>query len=268
MKNACIRMSRFIHVLAFAAAATGLGGCAGTRAPGVEPGTFHFRTPDGFTIAAELHVPAGDVPAPLVILGHELESDRRAWDPLVPRLLAAGYAVVTVDHRGFGESTREVASVAKLTDEARAGLGLDLLGALTVVGGNTRVDTTHVAVLGSGISVPAAVQCAREREGVRAMILMVGLLDPDDEDFLFAHPDFPMLMVAAEGDTRGVELMRQYAVRFSGPNQSYVEMLPTSATDHADWRGSQGMSRDTGLADLILWFLGRHLPVPGSHGPG
>jgi pimeloyl-ACP methyl ester carboxylesterase len=245
--------------------ATGLAACAGPRAPQDGARVFRFRTPDGFTIAAELHVPEpGGPAAPLVVLGHELESSRRAWDPLVPRLVAAGYGVVIVDHRGFGESTKDVAGPAQLTDAARAGLGLDLLGALDAVGGDARVDTAHVAVLGTGISVPAAVRCARERPSVRAAILLVGMLDPDDEDFLLATPDFPVLMVAAAGDERGVGLMRQYARRFSGPNQIYVEMGPISAGDSADWRGSRGVATDTGLADLILWFLARQLPVPGA----
>lgn len=221
-----------------------------------------FRTSDGFTVAADLHVPPAAspaAPAPLVVLGHELDRSRRAWDPLVPALVEAGYAVVAVDHRGFGGSRREAGSAAELTDAAKAGFRFDLLGAVDAAGADARVDTSRVAAVGSGISASAAVACASARPSVRVVLLFVGLLDPEAHDYLLEHPDLPLLMVASSGDARGMALMRQYASRFSGPDQSYVEVMP-SGEEVADWRGSDGLASDSGLAELVRWFLERHLP--------
>ena len=75
-----------------------------------------FRTPDGFTIACSLYRPDGDGAAPLVVAGHQLGRDRHSWAPLVPRLTSLGFAVLTLDHRGFGESTAEAASPADLSE--------------------------------------------------------------------------------------------------------------------------------------------------------
>src|SRR4029077_15563974 len=116
-----------------------LASCAAPRS------TTSFRTSDGFTIFADVHVPAREGRAPLVVLSHQLERDRHSWDPLVPRLLAAGYAVVTVDQRGCGESVKEAAPPARLSMEAKQRMELDLLGAIRLAGRNRHIDATRVA---------------------------------------------------------------------------------------------------------------------------
>ena len=45
----------------------------------------------------------GDGPA--IVLVHGITEDRRAWDPLVDRFVAAGYRVTAVDLRGHGASS-------------------------------------------------------------------------------------------------------------------------------------------------------------------
>ena len=42
--------------------------------------------------------------APVIMLLHMLNSNRAAWDPLIPDLLAAGYALLNIDMRGHGDS--------------------------------------------------------------------------------------------------------------------------------------------------------------------
>ncbi len=44
---------------------------------------------------------------PPILLVHSAVVNRRAWDGVVPRLVDAGYRVITYDMRGFGESTSE-----------------------------------------------------------------------------------------------------------------------------------------------------------------
>lgn len=251
-----MRMDRYVVALGILGIGVATGGCGGgTR-------VLHVRTSDGFTIAAEVRLPPSQYrPAPLVVLGHQLGSDRHSWDSLVPRLLGAGYAVVTVDHRGFGESVRDAASPAALSRNARDHLELDLLAALRFAARREGVDATRVAVIGTGISATGAVRCAREESSVRALVVLVGPLEVDAEEFLLDTPELPVLLVAAAGDERGVALMRQYGARFTGPAQEYVELGPVSADDAAEWRGTDGLASDTGLADLLLWFLERNFPV-------
>jgi pimeloyl-ACP methyl ester carboxylesterase len=44
---------------------------------------------------------------PPILLVHSAIVNRRAWDPVVPLLVDAGYRVISYDMRGFGESTAE-----------------------------------------------------------------------------------------------------------------------------------------------------------------
>lgn len=65
-----------------------------------EAGSAPLALPDGTRIAWER---SGDGPA--VLLVHGIGSSRRTWDGIVPQLVSAGYGVVRLDLRGFGESS-------------------------------------------------------------------------------------------------------------------------------------------------------------------
>jgi pimeloyl-ACP methyl ester carboxylesterase len=255
MRHSRNRIRAWVGAAALVAPALGGVGCA-------SPAFHGFRTSDGFTIAADLHLPEGAGPAPLVVLGHQLDRDRHSWDPLVPRLTERGYAVLALDHRGFGESTKEAASPADLTPAQRDSLVLDFLGAIDAVRHDPRVDPSRVILMASGLSVGAAVQCAEQNTDVRALVLLPGLIDQDGRDWLLLHPDFPLLLISAQGETKGRNLVRQYTARFTGPAQESFEIEPTSS-DAATWEGTDGLTPDTGVIDLILWFLDRRCPATG-----
>jgi 3-oxoadipate enol-lactonase len=53
---------------------------------------------------------------PVVVLLHEGIGDRRMWDPQVGPLVAAGYAVVRPDFRGFGDSEFSPGPFSNLAD--------------------------------------------------------------------------------------------------------------------------------------------------------
>jgi len=61
----------------------------------------------------DIEVPGGSLPAedagegPPIVLLHAGVADLRAWDRVVPLLVAAGYRVIRYDARGFGASTTE-----------------------------------------------------------------------------------------------------------------------------------------------------------------
>ena len=241
---------------------------ANAPAPGGAPAMIapltQYRTSDGFTLAAELDVPApgasGADGAPLVVLGHQVGKTRRSWDPLVPRLVEAGYSVIRMDHRAFGESTFEVPSPAKLTNEHKWGLYLDFVDAIDAARHRPGVDVSRVAVIGTGLSVNAAVECWNERPEVQALVLMSGVIQKEQVLNLMSAPEMPLLLVAASGNATDRNVMRRYEGRFLGPGQQYIEFDPLHEDDPANWQGTDGLNDETGLPDLILWFLQEHLP--------
>ncbi|MBI5087629.1 MAG: hypothetical protein HZB15_01815, partial [Actinobacteria bacterium] len=70
-----------------------------------------IRTPDGWTLGADLHRPAGPPPPagwPAVVLMHSGRSDRTVFDRLARLLARAGVVALALDWRGRGTSTNLV----------------------------------------------------------------------------------------------------------------------------------------------------------------
>ena len=60
---------------------------------------------NGIILVADFYAaPAEISDAPVILLLHMLNSKRSAYDPLIPDLHAAGYALLNIDMRGHGES--------------------------------------------------------------------------------------------------------------------------------------------------------------------
>jgi pimeloyl-ACP methyl ester carboxylesterase len=199
--------------------------------------------------------------SPLVVLAHQLERDRRSWDTIVPLLLEEGYAVLALDLRSFGASTKEAASPAALSAVDRESLHLDLLAAIPAAGRCGGVDTSRVAIVAAGLSVNPAVRCALEQPSVRALALLSGSVRGQEEDFLVEHTDFPVLMVASALDSPGAYAMGFLGGRLTGDDQLYFELQPDDEEDAVAWRGTDGLREDVGLADLLVWFLRRTFPA-------
>lgn len=213
------------------------------------------RTPDGFGIAVDLVVPETKERAPLVVLCHQTGADRTSWDPLVPRLIEKGFAVLRLDHRGFGESRGEADSPLALSPEARDAFHEDILAAIRAASKRRGVDASRTAVAASGFSITYAVRAARLDPRIRGLVLLSGYILSEDEDFLIAHPDLPVLFSVATGDVQGAQTLRQHAARIRGPHQQLIEIGPYSEDDPNTWRGTEGLAEEVGLADLIAWKI-------------
>ncbi|RMH69881.1 MAG: alpha/beta fold hydrolase [Actinomyces sp.] len=69
-------------------------------------GRTEVVTDDGETLAVWIHGTPATSPA-TVVLAHMRGSDHTSWEPFAARLVDAGFAAVTFDFRGYGESTGE-----------------------------------------------------------------------------------------------------------------------------------------------------------------
>ncbi|WP_233600912.1 MULTISPECIES: alpha/beta fold hydrolase [Micromonospora] len=103
---------------------------------------------DGGTIAYEVH---GE--GPLVVLAHGMGENRASFRHLVPRLVAAGYRVASVDVRGHGDSS------AHWPTYAPAEVAGDLLAVVRALGGGP---ATLVGSSSSGAAVVFAAADAPE----------------------------------------------------------------------------------------------------------
>jgi alpha-beta hydrolase superfamily lysophospholipase len=79
------------------------------------PRVFDLKASDGTVLKATYFAAAK--PGPGVLLLHQGNRTRKAWDELAGQLAAAGINTLTLDMRGFGESGT---LYTKLTDAERA----------------------------------------------------------------------------------------------------------------------------------------------------
>ena len=156
------------------------------RPPQILP---EFGTPSP-TIAVMQHfidVPGGRIYAesegsgPAIVLVHAAIANLRAWDAMVPGLVAAGYRAVRYDCRGFGATTTEAVAFSNRADLIAV---LDALG----IG--------RAAVVGNSIGGWIAIDTAIEFPDRVAAVVGVGaglggfMVDATpEEDALFAQMD-------------------------------------------------------------------------------
>src|SRR6266480_5905175 len=85
------------------------------NASGNTPRIVDLKAPDGTILKATYFAAAK--PGPGVLLLHQSNRTRKAWDDLAGHLASAGINTLTLDMRGFGESG---GPYAKLTDTEKA----------------------------------------------------------------------------------------------------------------------------------------------------
>lgn len=96
---------------------------------------------------------------PPIALIHAGIVDSRAWEPLVPRLVAAGYRVIRYDARGFGRSE---------TDDVAFSNRADVIAVLDALG------IRRACLVGNSRGGQIAVDTAVESPGRVAAIVMLG----------------------------------------------------------------------------------------------
>ena len=111
-----------------------------------------YQAEDGVVIAASWALPPAQARPAVVILFHELDGSRDQWDEFIPVLVNEGYAVLTPDLRGSGESTRVVRDgeeeLYELTD--LDDLLLDVAAALQWLDDRSDVDLDRTGLIGAG----------------------------------------------------------------------------------------------------------------------
>lgn len=118
--------------------------------------TLHWSTPTG-SVAYD-----DQGQGPLVVCVPGMGDLRQEYRFLVPRLVEAGYRVVTVDLRGHGDSD------ASLVDPSVAGVGADLAGLIEHLGAG------KARVLGDSMAAGAAVWLAAERPDLVEKVVLLG----------------------------------------------------------------------------------------------
>lgn len=174
--------------------------------------TVRFDSEDGFALEAELW-PAAAPDAPVAILLHQWNADRRSFGALQPALSAAGFTVVAIDQRGQGGSTKQRAGatekIVRIRDlpKERASTIIsdgpkDVAAALSFVSARG-LSADRVVLVGSSYGCTVSLLAAAAEPRVRALALLSPGADYFGVDVLAAARTYagPLFAVAAEDDT-------------------------------------------------------------------
>lgn len=201
---------------------------------------------DGLELQGTLATPGGLAPFPGVLLLHMLNSERAVWQEvgLVDGLLRSGYAVLTLDMRGHGDTggARDWALAAD-----------DLQRVVDYLAAQPAVDETRIAVIGASIGANMAFTTAAARSDVQTAVLLSPGLDyrgVTTEDKLAEYGERPLLIVASEEDSYAADSSRTLAEQAAA---AQLELYTGAG------HGTNMFAQETGLIDLLLNWLQQSL---------
>lgn len=227
------------------------------------PQRVTFTTADdaGVAIVGDLYLP-DESPAPAVLALHQWKADRSTYRDFGRAMRDAGFVVLAIDARGFGESTRGEAGTVEpswdTTDDVEA--------AVDYLKDQPSVDALRIGIVGASYGASnALIYAAGDPEDVRSVALLsVGLNYNDSlpaEPAIREYGDRPLLMLAARDDAEsaaGTEKLAAAAKSSRHRTQVY----------DAGGHGTALLSPPASALDAVKAFFVRTLtgPIAGPKG--
>jgi dienelactone hydrolase len=163
---------------------------------------------DGFLLRGT-YFDAGKI-APAILLLHQCNGDRRAYNNFASMLAAAGFNVLTFDSRGFGESASgRYANFRSLMDAVMPKFPEDVAAAHEFVISQPNVNKRLIGAVGASCNVSMAVLLAQRHPEVRAVVLLSGPVHEAGKNFIRKSSDVAIFGAASEDDGRAAQDMRE-----------------------------------------------------------
>jgi dienelactone hydrolase len=202
--------------------------------PAAKGQTVTIDAPDGVKLVGSFFE-ASKSNAPGLLLLHQWQSDRHSYDEFAKRMQAKGFSVLSIDGRGFGESTKKAdgsAVAAGRTDaDVKAMLG-DVGAAVEFLKKQKNVDATKIGIVGASYGSSLALIYAADHPDIKA----VGLLSPGLNYFgnmptlpaVKKYGDRDLFMAAAAGDAESAKAVDD--LKTGGPKE--VILIVPGGTYH------------------------------------
>jgi dienelactone hydrolase len=195
----------------------------------VSPRVVDLKAPDGTSLKGTFF--SSGKPGPGVLLLHQCNRQRKVWDDLATRLATAGLSVMTVDLRGYGDSSGT--PIDKLSPEEsnivfNQKFPTDVETAYQFLVSQSGVARNNIVVGGASCGVNQSVHVAANHPEVKALLLLSEGTDPSGRQFLRSSPNIPVFMAAADDDPDfGVTEIMQWLFSFSTNPLSKFVHYPT-----------------------------------------
>ena len=163
------------------------------------PKNVDLTAADGTKLKATYY--AAGKPGPGVLLMHQCNRDRTMWNGFAPKLAAAGFNVLTLDFRGFGESggvPNDKATPQQAGEQFRK-FGGDVDVAYDYLVSQPGVKRDAIGAGGASCGVNESIQLARRHPEVKSLVLLSGPSNLQGRQFL-KQSNIPVLGAGAEND--------------------------------------------------------------------
>jgi dienelactone hydrolase len=170
-----------------------------TNRASAQPRTVDLAAADGVTLKATIFSAASLGPG--VLLLHQCNRQRTAWNDLAQRLSSAGFHVLTMDLRGFGDSGGgRFGQLPRAEQQKQQRLWpADIDVAFQYLIAQPNVART-IGVGGASCGVNNAVQTARRHAEVQSLVLLSGTTDLEGRRFLRGGRRIPAFLALADDD--------------------------------------------------------------------
>lgn len=201
-------------------------------------------TPDGVNLKGTYFSPtyATETAAPALLLLHMAYGNRDEWQAFAETAQRAGYAVLTIDLRGHGQSEGKLTFTPILDADVDMALGWLMA--------QPSIDAAKIGIAGASVGANLALRAGAAHPEVKSVALLSpGLTywEIDTPDALAEYGPRPVLLVAAEQDKYAADSTQTLSAQAIGP-QHFKQY---SGTGH----GTELFQSQPDLPALLLnWF--------------
>jgi pimeloyl-ACP methyl ester carboxylesterase len=203
---------------------------------GSEKTDVDIQTADGSTLKGSYYAPGK--PGPAMLLLHQCNLDRHAWDGLAQDLADAGFHVLTIDFRGFGQSAG--GSRDKWPGDVDVAYAY-----LTALPG---VDKSRVAAGGASCGVTQASNLAVRHHEIKALMLLSGSASDAWKQYIAATPSVAVFGVASVGDANANKGIHEAVAGSTNPQSRGLHL---DGTEH----GVPMFAKHPELEPMIVQWL-------------
>lgn len=232
-----LRIGLFLGFLALLI--SGCGGTASNSSPNTVTNTVEkvaetvrgsrnvtINSPDGVVLVGSFYE-AEKPDSPALLLLHQWQSDRHSWDDLAAEMHGAGFSVLAIDGRGFGESTKRTdgsgVSAGRTDKDVQAMLG-DVRAAVDFLAKQDTVDPKRIGIVGASYGSSLALIYAADDPKIAAIALLSPGLNyfgnMATEPAIIRYGDRPVLLAAAEDDPESFNAVTRLAELTGEPNRA------------------------------------------------
>ena len=179
------------------------------------------------------------------MLLHMNGGKRLDWEPFARQLAEAGYAALTVDMRGHGDTGGQ-------KDWELAADDLQQVWAYLT--SREDVDETRAAIAGASIGANMSLVTGVDEPSVKTVIMLspgLNYFDVTTDDRIVQYGDRPSLIVASEEDTLSADSSEELHQLAVGEN----ELVMYQGAGH----GTNMFAREPELADLMIAWFDQHV---------